>query len=80
MRWRSIRSLTFFRSFAAIFRLLTGHNDRAVEHTRHALDIDPGNGPAMTVLGEAYSRMGRHEEGTATPRTPGGSWRESSIR
>jgi predicted Zn-dependent protease len=45
--------------------LVTGQLDRAMDYARNVLDADPNYGPAMSVLGEAYSLMGRDEEGIA---------------
>jgi len=54
-----------FREIIAIFCMWSGRQDRAVEHLRHALDINPDYPGAIAELGEAYSRLGRHEEGIA---------------
>jgi len=35
----------------------------AAESARNTLDINPNFGMVMATLGEAYSRLGRHQEG-----------------
>ena len=54
-----------FREIIATICMWSGQQDQAVEHLRHALDINPNYPDAIAELGEAYSRMGRYEEGIA---------------
>jgi serine/threonine-protein kinase len=57
---------TVYHVYASFFCLQLGKLDRAAEHARHALEIDPDYGPrGLMALGEAYSLQGRHEEGIA---------------
>ena len=55
-----------------MYFLYMGHAEAALEHARNALDIDPNYPIALFALAEAYSVMGRHEEGFA--------WGEKSRR
>ncbi len=56
---------TLYRVYVAYERLWLGQLDSAAEHVRQTLEIDPNYPPALLTLGEAYSQMGRHEEGIA---------------
>jgi tetratricopeptide (TPR) repeat protein len=54
-----------FRRYCAYYCLLMGQVERAVEHVHHLLEIDPNYIVGAYLLGEAYSLLGRHEEGIA---------------
>ena len=56
---------TLYRVYVAYERLWMGQPDVAAEHARQTLEIDPSYHPGLLTLGEAYSQMGRHEEGIA---------------
>jgi tetratricopeptide (TPR) repeat protein len=43
--------------------MLRREYERAADHALQILDIDPKFAMARGILGQAYSRMGRHEEG-----------------
>ena len=45
--------------------LLRGDYERAADHALQILEIDPKYPMAIGILGQAYSRMGRHDEGIA---------------
>ena len=54
-----------YRSVSAERFLLRREYERAADHALQILDIDPKFAMARGILGQAYSRMGRHEEGIA---------------
>ncbi len=51
------------RSYCALYCLYIGQTERALEHALAALDVSPNYPTAGLVQGEAYSLLGRHEEG-----------------
>ena len=56
---------TLYRRYCAYYCLLMGQPERAVEHMHQILEIDPNYVVGAYLLGEAYSLLGRHEEGIA---------------
>ena len=56
---------TLFHAYLANLYIWSGQYDRAADHGRQALGLDPGFGLGMAALGEAYSHLGRFEEGIA---------------
>ncbi len=54
-----------YRQIGAERLLFRGEYERAVEQALQMLELDPGFAAAHCIQGEAYSRMGRHEEGVA---------------
>ncbi|HEU0142425.1 MAG TPA: protein kinase, partial [Bryobacteraceae bacterium] len=56
---------TLYRRYCAYYCLLMGQPERAVEHVHQLLEIDPNYIVGAYLLGEAYSLLGRHEEGIA---------------
>jgi tetratricopeptide (TPR) repeat protein len=54
-----------YRSISAERFLFRREYERAADHALQILDIDPGFAMASGTLGQAYSRLGRHEEGIA---------------
>jgi tetratricopeptide (TPR) repeat protein len=56
---------TLYRVYVAYESLWVGQPDSAAEHARQTLEIDANYHPGLLTLGEAYSQMGRHEEGIA---------------
>jgi len=55
--------LPLFHTYGAIYFLLLGQPEQALESARRALEVDPDFPPARLMMGEACSRLGRHEEG-----------------
>lgn len=56
---------TLYRRYCAYYCLLMAQPERAVEHMHQILEIDPNYVVGAYLLGEAYSLLGRHEEGIA---------------
>jgi len=54
---------TLFHAYLANLYIWSGQYDRAADHGRQALEIDPGFGLGMAALGEAYSHLEKFEEG-----------------
>ena len=54
-----------FHAYLANLYIWDGQYERAAEHGRQALEIDAEYGMGMAALGEAYSHLGRLEEGIA---------------
>jgi serine/threonine protein kinase/tetratricopeptide (TPR) repeat protein len=54
-----------FRRYCAYYCLLMGQPARAVEHVQELIEIDPHYSVGAYLLGEAYSLLGRHEDGIA---------------
>ena len=57
--------LALFHTYGAIYSLLLGRPDQAIESARRSLEVDPNFPPGIHSLGEACSFLGRHEEGAA---------------
>jgi TolB-like protein/Tfp pilus assembly protein PilF len=55
--------LPLFHTYGAIYFLLLGQPEQAIESARRALEVDPDFPPGRLMMGEACSRLGRHEEG-----------------
>ena len=60
---------TLYRYFCAMDWLIVGQPERAAEHARSTLEIDPNYPLGQLALGEAYSLLGRYEEGIALMET-----------
>ena len=56
---------TLYREHLADQLVLMNRPEKAAEHAGISLEIDPLYGIGAVLLGEAYSLMGRHEEGIA---------------
>jgi serine/threonine-protein kinase len=54
-----------YPSYCAVYCLYTGQGERALDYARQTLDIDPNFPIGLMAMGEAYSLLGRHEEGIA---------------
>jgi eukaryotic-like serine/threonine-protein kinase len=54
-----------YRSISAERLIFRGEYERAADYALQILDIDPEYAMARGILGQAYSRIGRHEEGIA---------------
>jgi tetratricopeptide (TPR) repeat protein len=50
----------------AIVEVRAGNDARAIERLRHALALDPTDGKAAVLLGEALARVGRFDEAVAS--------------
>lgn len=55
--------LALFHTYAAIYFLLLGQPEQAIESASRCLEVDPDFPPGVLMMGEACSRLGRHEEG-----------------
>lgn len=54
-----------YRRYCAYYCLLMNQPELAIEHVHQLLEIDPGYLVGGYLLGEAYSLLGRHDEGIA---------------
>lgn len=54
-----------YHYYAAFDYLSMGQPERAADHARQILELESSYAPGLLILGEAYSQMGRHDEGIA---------------
>jgi eukaryotic-like serine/threonine-protein kinase len=55
--------VALFSSYCALYSLMMARPERALKYAVHALEVHADYPIGMLALGEAYSLLGRHEEG-----------------